>query len=228
MLCASDIYKSYRDPVLRGVSLQAKSGEIVAIAGANGSGKSTLLSIITSILPPDKGIVTIDDKPITPTLIKANMGYVAQENALFENLSVKENIKFWASVYGVRFDASKYHKDFLGKKAKNLSGGMKKRLSIIIALLNNPNYLIMDEPTAALDLFYKESVMDTIRYLKASGKSVIFTSHNASELMVCDRIYILKDGMFVYSGSPQDISDDNGLGKNLLAIIKDDNSRKEW
>jgi len=202
MLCATDIHKSYDLPVLRGVTLEAKPGEIVGIAGANGSGKSTLLSIITSVSKPDKGTVTLDGKPVTARKIRENIGFAAQDEALFGRLSVEDNLRFWSAALKTMFDKRIYDPTFLRKKVDNLSGGMRRRLSIIIAQLHDPQYLIMDEPTAELDIYYRGEVMRGIRQRKDQGKSVIMTTHNMHELLLCDRIYIIKDGVFAYAGAP--------------------------
>jgi len=208
MLCATDIYKKYDAPVLRGVTLEASPGEIVGIAGANGSGKSTLLSIITSITKPDKGTVTLDGQPVTMRKVRENIGFAAQDEALFGRLSVEDNLRFWAAAQNTSFDKSIYDPSFLRKKVDNLSGGMRRRLSLIIAQLHNPLYLIMDEPTAELDIYYRGEVMRDIRHRKDLGKSVLMTTHNMHELLLCDRIYIINNGEFAYEGPPANLGHD--------------------
>ncbi|MCL2400689.1 MAG: ABC transporter ATP-binding protein [Defluviitaleaceae bacterium] len=200
MLVAENIHKKYLHHVLKGVSFKAHKEEIIGIAGENGSGKSTLLSALSGNLIPDDGNVTIEGK----------VGYVPQESALFNNLSVKDNLKFWAAAYkqpwkdvlpivsGILPDDS----DFFKKRVLHLSGGMKKRLSIALACLNSPEYLIMDEPTAALDIGFKGVLAQLMQKIRNEGKGVIFSSHQPDELLWCDRIYILRDGIFVYEGDP--------------------------
>ncbi|MCL2422062.1 MAG: ATP-binding cassette domain-containing protein, partial [Defluviitaleaceae bacterium] len=99
MLLANNIHKKYKTPVLSGVTLQAEAGEVIGLAGENGSGKSTLLSIMAGLISPDAGQVTIDGKPIA----ERQIGYVPQDSALFENLSVRDNLRFWASAYHCRW-----------------------------------------------------------------------------------------------------------------------------
>jgi ABC-2 type transport system ATP-binding protein len=230
MLTAESINKKFnKHHVLDGVSLQAQSGEIIGIAGINGSGKSTLLSVLTGLIKPDGGQVSIEGESLSPKALKQWLGYVPQENSLFDTISAWDNIKLWAAAYktdwknalpflfpeseGITEDEEKR---FLYKKTALLSGGMKKRLSIAVSLMHNPKYLIMDEPTAGLDIGFRYTLSETIKQLRAREKCVIFTSHQTEELLLCDRIYILRGGLFVYAGSPQIIS--NGT-EDLYALI---------
>lgn len=210
MLIAENICKKYNksNSVLNSVSFTASPGEIVGIAGENGSGKSTLIYILTTLTKPDQGKVYLMDHDIFkhPELVKRFIGFVPQENALFDSLSVSDNIKFWAAAYGADARLVYFPKEYRGYKVSQLSGGMKKRLSIAIALMNNPDYLIMDEPTSALDIRFKKELTSTILEMKNNGKTIIFTSHQPDELLVCDRLYILKGGVFIYSGKPEELS----------------------
>jgi ABC-2 type transport system ATP-binding protein len=143
---------------------------------------------------------------------------VPQENSLFDNLSALDNIKLWASAYKadwrnalpfLRLESEAEQQAFLRKKAGKLSGGMKKRLSIAISLMHDPKYLFMDEPTAGLDIGFRWHLGETVKQLRARGKCVLLTSHHTDELLLCDRIYVLRNGAFVYEGSPQ-ILEENG------------------
>jgi len=216
MLQGINIYKKFKQPVLNGINFSAGKGEVVGIAGENGSGKSTLLSLLTGILKPDKGQILLDGKNISKESIKQSIGYVPQATSLLTELSSHDNIKFWAAAHGVKNPTLDFDKEFLDKKVKHLSGGMKKRLSIAISLLHDPDFLIMDEPTAALDINFKELLLKQISERKTHGKSVIFTSHQPDELQACDTLYILKDGRFVFTGPPSDI---NFSGGGLSAIF---------
>jgi len=225
MILANNIKKRYVSTILDGISLQVATGEIIGIAGRNGSGKSTLFSIMAGLIAPDSGNVESNCK----------IGYVPQESALFENLSVKDNLRFWSKVY--KQDWQKVFKiqtddgaksafkiqtnddvksafkmlpddaEYLRKRVSQLSGGMKKRLSIALACLQDPDILIMDEPTAALDIGFKAELLEYIANLRKEGKGVIFSTHQADELMWCDRMYILRDGVFIYEGEPGKLGD---------------------
>jgi len=215
MLIANDICKKYKHPVLAGVSCKISEGEIIGIAGENGSGKSTLLSILVTLLSPDKGTVTLDGIPLTPASLKTNIGYVPQENALFDHLTVQDNLRFWAAAYGAILDETVLLtkmfpriQEARKKKVAHLSGGMKKQLSIAIACMNNPRFLIMDEPSAALDIGFKRTLLEIFEGVKAEGRSCIFTSHQPDELLWCDRIYVLRNGVFAYEGTPRELEPD--------------------
>jgi ABC-2 type transport system ATP-binding protein len=233
MLTAQAICKKYvKHTVLDRVSLQAQGGEAIGIAGVNGSGKSTLLSVLTGIVRPDSGQVWLEGQPLSPGSLQKWVGYVPQENALFDGLSALDNIKLWASAYkadwrnALPFLFAENEKEgearaFLRKKAGKLSGGMKKRLSIAIALFHDPLYLLMDEPTAGLDVGFRWHVTQTINQLRERGKCVIFTSHQADELSLCDRIYVLRDGVFAYEGDAQILA---GGTQALYALISGDAS----
>ena len=200
MISASNIKKKFRAPVLKGVNLQVNPGEIIGIAGENASGKSTLLTILAGIMKPDFGQVSLDGQ----------IGFVPQEPALFDNLSVKDNLRFWAKAYKQDWQRALplLNDDGLLKKRVNqLSGGTKKRLSIVLACLHNPQLLIMDEPTAALDIGFKGELKKMLDQIRSQGRSVIFTTHQPDELLWCNRIYILRGGVFVYEGNPADLGD---------------------
>ena len=214
ILHAADIHKSFRHPVLQGVTFRAAPGEIIGLAGENGSGKSTLLSILTGFVKPDQGTVTKPDNK--------DIGYVPQETALFDTLNVADNLRFWAAAYGLPRSAwqtalrdyfPEADKTLLRKKAAQLSGGMKKRLSIVLAGLHNPTFIIMDEPTAALDIGFKRVLQTQLAALRDAGRCAVFTSHQPDELLWCDRIYVLRDGVFVYEGPP------HGLGNDFNAEL---------
>lgn len=195
MLKIEGIRKSYgKKVVLEDVHLQIEEGQCVGIIGPNGSGKSTLLSIIVGVLKPDLGRV----------LLEGEIGYVPQDNALMESLTVRDNLEFWCAAYGKTLkqilEEDSYTKalgihEMLGVKVKKLSGGMKKRVNIAIALINNPKYIILDEPCSALDIIYKNEVIEYLLMLKKVGKTILYTSHSGDEIeRLCDKICVLKEG----------------------------------
>lgn len=224
MLKIDDISKKFKKQILQNISFNVEKGEILSIIGINGSGKSTLLSIITSVIKADKGTISIDDKDLTknPHLVKKYIGYVPQDNVLFENLTVLDNIKFWAIAYKKNYKNFIYDDKILNQKIKNLSEGMKKRLSIKIALINNPDYLIMDEPTAVLDIDYKTRILNTMLERKSDGRSVIFTTHNVEEMLSSDRIIAINQGKIVFNDSPNSLNNNN-IKENILDLILTDN-----
>ncbi len=184
MLKIIGVSKKYEKEILNNVNIEVKRGEIIGIVGANGSGKSTLLSIITGNEKADKGIVEVG----------GTMNYVPQENILFEKLSIKENLIFWSEANNIKKESDFFSESYLSKKVCSLSSGNKKLVNIDIGLINDPEYLIMDEPTSPLDIVNKNKVMKLIADRKAMGKSVIFTSHNIDEIKICDKVYVVRNG----------------------------------
>lgn len=204
MLEVRGIQKTYRrNPVLTDVNLIVPDGECVGLAGANGVGKSTLLKILVGGLAADGGEIFFHGEPVGAKQLSEKVGYVPQENPLFEDLTAKDNLELW-----FRGDKKRIEKEFCDgllekfgiaefydKRVSRLSGGMKKRLSICCALASDPEILVLDEPGAALDLLAKQAILDVIRDFTKEGKSVIITSHEIPELMMCDRLYGMKNGI---------------------------------
>ena len=192
MIILKNINKSYgAKKILDGVSAGFDLGETVAVAGKNGSGKTALLKIITGADVRFKGERTAP----------ASLGYAPQENALFGDISVRENLAFFCAAQNAKFESFELPKDILNKKVKNLSGGMKRRINILTALIGDPDFLVLDEPTANLDIVYQRLIFDIIIERKKRGKSAIFTSHSEKEIKSADRVYVLEDGKFVYEGA---------------------------
>ncbi len=188
-----------RHRILENVDIDLSPGECVGIVGANGCGKTTLLSILAGARKGKRGSILIDGKA---TFKDHPVAYVPQENPLVEELSVRDNLLLW-----YKGDWKKMEKDLadgpaailgipqmLKKTAGQLSGGMKKRLSIACSLASGSRYLIMDEPGAALDLECKEIIRQYLRDYIKQGKAVLLTSHELEELAVCTKMYVLKQG----------------------------------
>ena len=179
--------------ILNNISLTAEGGKCVVIAGPNGSGKSTLLSIIAGARKASGGKAEISDK----------IGYVPQGIALFEDLSVKENISFFASVSKTKIsDLSELPFNLVpiaNKKVSKLSTGMKKRVSIVCALVSDPSVIILDEPCAALDIIYRDELLELINKLKANGKTIIYVGHDFNEISrIYDDLLLIKNGNAVF------------------------------
>lgn len=190
-ITVSNINKKYKKQlVLKDVSLYAKSGEIVGILGRNGCGKTTLISIIAGVEKADSGRVIFSERG------RELVGYVPQVNPLIEEASVIDNLGLWIK------DSSKTDEiltafDFdtlRSKKVYKLSGGMKRRVSIMCALSNSPRLLIMDEPTASLDIEYKKLIHGMMEEYVKSGGTIILVTHELEEINMCDRCYSLHEG----------------------------------
>ena len=190
--------------VLSGISFTAESGECVGIVGLNGCGKTTLLSALAGVLPVDEGSFQVDGKNIWEEegMIQNRIGYVPQNNPLMTDLSVKDNLLLWYT--GAALDMNRELEEgvlhmlgidrFAEKKVSELSGGMKKRLSIGCAMANAPGVLIMDEPSASLDIDCKLEIANYIEEFKKQGGIVLLATHEKGEIELCDRLYLMKNG----------------------------------
>ena len=193
----NEIYKNYRrKEVLQGVSLQIEPGNCVGIVGGNGSGKTTLLSILAGALKADSGSLIFGGTDVTRdrSFYSARVAYVPQENPIIEELTVKDNLRLWYKGRIKEPFTMLGLQEVFQMPAGKLSGGMKKRLSIACALSNQAPILILDEPGAALDLACKADIQEYLKEYRDSGGIVILTSHEMEELVLCDQMYVLKQG----------------------------------
>lgn len=206
MLNVKNISKSYgRKQVLRDITFSAKQGECIAIAGANGCGKSTLLSILAGTLRGNGGSFHAfgHDLFAEPKERERIIAYVPQENPLIGELTAKDNLRLWYC--NSRFDMKQELEngvlamlgipEFLNVKVANMSGGMRKRLSIGCAVANDPPVMILDEPGAALDLACKEAIRCYLEEYKKRNGIVIITTHDEEELQLCDHLLVMRDGV---------------------------------
>lgn len=204
MLTADKITKNYgKHRVLNNVSLKAEKGECIGLIGANGCGKSTLLNILAGVLKADSGTISFENGVVATSANIADMiGYVPQENPLFEKLSALDNLRFWygKNTAGLKADLENglpalfKITEYLNKRVENMSGGMKKRLSIACSLAKHQPILILDEPCAALDIPGKEDIHNYLKSYLKEGNTVIITSHEEAEIMLCDVVYFLENG----------------------------------
>ncbi len=201
-----NVKKSYRkNQVLKEISLTVKSGECAGIIGANGCGKSTLLKILAGIEKADGGDILINDEPVQwqSSKLAGCIGYIPQESILIPELTVEDNLKLWASFGGRKKNEETLRKlgeqfqlgEFYKKKVKYLSGGMNKRVNIVCALIHEPSLLLMDEPSTALDLVFKEELREYIRSFTAKGGSVLLSSHDEGEIAGCASLWAIKNGI---------------------------------
>ena len=194
---------SYRNNhVLKNLSFSLPLGESIAILGANGTGKSTLLSILSGTLkcPGARMLFDGEDLLRNHTLHRKLIGYVPQADPLMPDMSVRDNLLLWYRGSRSEFeealngDALKTLRlsEFLSKKVRMLSGGMRKRAALALAMINEPKILILDEPAAALDLCYKADVRDYLKKLHETGHTLILTTHDEEDLSIITRLYLLK------------------------------------
>lgn len=215
ILKVENITKIYKDKIaLDNISFEIEEGEIFGLIGPNGAGKSTLINIISDLCIPDSGKVLIDNQNLRddPVNSKKLLGLVPQELAVFEHLTPIDNLEYFGTFYGLnkkdlkdRIDESlevtglnKVRK----KKVKKLSGGMKRRLNIAIALLNHPKILILDEPTVGVDTQSRNDIFKFVKRMSRENKmTVIYTSHYIEEVeSLCSNVFILDEGKEVAYG----------------------------
>jgi lipooligosaccharide transport system ATP-binding protein len=216
---AENLYKAYGDLIaVDHIHFAISNGEYFGILGPNGAGKTTTVAMIYCFLPVDGGVLRVlNFNTLTqPRDIKARLGVVPQENNLDLELTVLENLIIYASYFGIdKAVATKRameQLDFFGLSAKKdtevekLSGGMKRRLTIARALMNNPDVLILDEPTTGLDPEARHHIWQHLRHLKKSGLTLILTTHYLEEAsQLCDRIIIMDEGKILDEGPPRDL-----------------------
>lgn len=209
-----NIKKSYgKKEVLKDVSFSAKKGECIGILGANGSGKSTLFNVLSGVIKSGGGKFLYEGDDLFKNTKKRqdNVGYVPQGLALFDELSAKDNLRLWYK----KADMEKELKSgvlkmlgidtFLDVLVKNMSGGMKKRLSIGCAVSKNIEILLLDEPTGALDIVCKDNIFSYLQSFKSKGGIIVMATHDVFELSLCDKIYILKNGVLIETKVDNDV-----------------------
>ena len=214
MIEINKLCKSYVDKqALDNLSLNIKAGSIFGLLGPNGAGKTTLISILNGLTPFDSGEVLIFGLPLNSHLIEIRQrcSLIPQSLAFYDNLSVIENINFFAGVQKIKGQTKKNNIDYaieinrlqsmLNQKAGTLSGGQKRRLNIAIGLLNNPDVLFFDEPTVGIDPQSRNEILSTIQAFKADNKAVIYTSHYMPEIeKICDHVAIISAGSIIKQG----------------------------
>ncbi len=203
MIVVDKIKKSYgKKEVLKDISFTAGDGKCIGILGGNGSGKSTLLSILSGVTSKDNGSFLCDDTDLFKDAKKRSelVGYVPQGTPLIEELSCRDNLLLWYEKEEMEKSLSSGVlnmlgiNDFLSVPVNKMSGGMKKRLSIGCAVCDNPRILLLDEPSAALDIVCKERIFKYVKDFTKNGGIVIISTHDTWELSILDELYILKDG----------------------------------
>ncbi|WP_409342106.1 ATP-binding cassette domain-containing protein [Paenibacillus sp. MBLB4367] len=215
VLEVNQLVKRYGDhTALHGVSFSVNAGSCFGLLGPNGAGKSTTMKIITSIIESNEGTTSVFGKDIRKEAdaIRRQVGYVPQDITLFEKLSARDNLTFFGEMYGVRGKELKTRiHDVLeqvglteraGDAIGTFSGGMKRRINIAAALLHKPKLVILDEPTVGIDPQSRNHIFEMIRELKASGVSMIYSTHYMEEVeALCDDIAIIDHGKVIVQGS---------------------------
>ena len=198
--------------VLNGLSFSVREGEIFGVLGANGSGKTTLMRIMVGLLRNDGGTITVfGESP--PPRYAAQIGYMPQLSALYQELSVRENVDFFARMYGMsdrRFRSRSVEEaidqvgllERIADPVLNLSGGMRQRVSLAIALVHHPRLLLLDEPTVGLDPDLRAVFWVRFRCMAESGTTLMISSHTMDDAAHCDRLAFLRDGRVIALDTP--------------------------
>ena len=217
-----------------GLSLKIPRGQVLGLLGPNGSGKTTTISCILQLLTYDKGSIRVFGEPMTPTAygLKRRIGVVPQEVAVFDELTVAENVDAFCALY-VRDRAERRRlvaeaiafvglEKFVKFKPKKLSGGLLRRLNIACGIAHGPDLIILDEPTVAVDPQSRNAILDGIRRLNEHGATIIYTSHYMEEVeQLCHRIVIMDRGRQVASGTSDELKAMIGTGERIRLEVVD-------
>jgi ABC-2 type transport system ATP-binding protein len=214
-----DLYRHFGDTkAVDGVSFTVDKAEIYSLLGPNGAGKSTIISVLACLLQPDSGDALVMGHSVTkdPQAVKAKIGVVPQEIALYEDLSARENLVFWGKMYGLRGALLKQRvaevlelvglTDRQKERVGRYSGGMKRRVNIGIALLHKPPLIIMDEPTVGIDPQSRRHILDGVVALNREGATILYTTHYMEEAQeLSNHIAIMDEGKLIVSGSHREL-----------------------
>lgn len=234
MVKVENISKAFKKvQALNDVSFHAEKGELFGIIGPDGAGKTTLFRIMTTLTIPDNGTVLINNRNIFTDYmeIRKNIGYMPGRFALYQDLTVEENLNFFASVFNTTIEEN-YHlvkgiyshiAPFKNRKAGKLSGGMKQKLALSCALIHKPEVLFLDEPTTGVDPVSRKEFWDMLYDLKNIGITIIVSTPYMDEASRCDRIALIKNGVFIDVDTPENII--NNFNQTLIAL-KADNMRQ--
>ena len=208
MIQISHISKSFdKQCVLNDISLHIPQGKIVCLLGPSGSGKTTLIRIILGAIPADSGEVRIADTIVPNRPLLSRIGFMPQQDALYENLSAIDNLAFFAGLYGI--DRKTFRRraeeaiQLVGLEADRdklvakFSGGMKKRLSLAVATLNNPDVLLLDEPTVGIDPVLRRSIWQQFAQWRTEGKTLLVSTHVMDEVNECDQAALINHGRLI-------------------------------
>lgn len=235
MLVISNLYKRYKraeHPSVDGLTCEFSEGEITGILGPNGAGKTTTISIICGLIDDYEGNISYHGANIkTNQTLSKHIGVVPQQIALYPTLSCKENLEYFGALQSVPDHILKKRIEQLlqrfglyehaHKRIQHYSGGMKRRANIIASLLNEPSLLILDEPTAGVDVHSRKMILDFLNEYNQQGHSILYTSHLLDEAEeLCHKVVIMDHGKALIQGTPSDIKKELGAVNLEDAFIK--------
>ncbi len=220
--------------VLDGLSLAVNESEIFGVLGANGAGKTTLMRLLIGLQKPSSGSVRVFGEPPS-TRIAGRIGYMPQLSALYQELSVRQNVDFFARMYGLSRSAERREAvdraiewvDLAGRQKDlltKLSGGMRQRVSLAIALVHEPELLVLDEPTVGLDPELRATFWEQFRSMASGGATLIISSHTMDDAAHCHRLAFIQEGRVVALGTPAELreaaGDDATLEDAFLHFVR--------
>lgn len=232
------ISKKYGEvEALKNVSFSVNPGEMFGLIGPDGSGKTTMFRILTTLIRPNSGNATVDGLDIVKDYkeIRRRVGYMPGRFSLYQDMTVEENLKFFATVFNTTIEENYYLiKDiyqqiepFKKRRAGKLSGGMKQKLALSCALIHKPTVLFLDEPTTGVDPVSRKEFWEMLKRLKTQGITILVSTPYMDEAMLCDRIALIQDGSFLGIETPQDIITDfkeviwSAKSHNMSALLSD-------
>jgi ABC-2 type transport system ATP-binding protein len=223
---ATGIRKSFGPlQALDGVSLRIRRGLVYGLLGPNGSGKTTLIRCLVGLVRPDAGAVRILGTSLPDLGVLARVGYMTQAAALYPDLSVQENIRFFASIYGRQEDVEEALRavDLADRKrtvVSRLSGGMRTRLSLACAIVHRPELLLLDEPTVGVDPQLRMQLWEGFAEMAAGGTTIVVSSHVMDEAERCERLGLIRAGRLLAEGSADDLRRRAGVARLEDAFLR--------
>lgn len=235
MVVARNIVKTFGSKTaLNSINFEIREGEIFGFLGPSGSGKTTMINILTGQLLPDSGNTQLlgkDSQDLHPTDLE-KIGIVSDQSGFYEKLSLEKNLLLYAKLYGINLNRVDELLDKVGllasKKilAEQLSTGMKQRMLLARALINQPKILFLDEPTSGLDPTTSKSIHELLVHLKESGTTIFLTTHDMNEAtLLCDHLALLNKGKLIEEGSPANIIQKYNTNKRIKVIYKNREER---
>ncbi|WP_163652273.1 ABC transporter ATP-binding protein [Listeria sp. PSOL-1] len=237
LIRATDLNVSlHKKQILHNISIEVNQGEIYGLIGPSGAGKTTLVKTIIGMEKATSGRIEVLQTKMPSLKVITNIGYMAQSDALYSDLTAQENLDFFASLYSLKGNLKRKRIDYAlqlvdlenerKKKVSAFSGGMKRRLSLAISLLQDPDILILDEPTVGIDPELRRSIWAELDKLKQSGKCIVVTTHVMDEAEKCDRLAMVRDGRIIALGTPKELASEAESNKLEDAFLKFGRNKK--